>query len=88
MIYRQFCDTIGNHRPLVTKLTREYLCELRQQQIYNYRRYSDAEKLVLNNMVVIKDNDITLRNKWKKGVIDELIKGSDGMFSACMYQKW
>ena len=39
-------------------------------------------------MVVIKDNDITLRNKWKKGVIDELIKGSDGMFSACMYQRW
>ena len=88
MIYRQFCDRIGIYRPLVNKLTREYLCELRQQQIYNYRRYSDAEKLVLNDMVVIKDNDITLQNKWKKGVIDELIKDSDGMFSACMYHRW
>ena len=39
-------------------------------------------------MVVIKDNDITLQNKWKKGVIDELIKDSDGMFSACMYHRW
>ena len=29
-------------------------------------------------MVLIKDDDITPRNKWKKGVIDELIKGSDG----------
>ena len=29
-------------------------------------------------MVLIKDDDIAPRNKWKKGVIDELIKGSDG----------
>ena len=29
-------------------------------------------------MVLIKDDDITPRIKWKKGVIDELIKGSDG----------
>ena len=28
-------------------------------------------------MVLIKDDDITPPNKWKKGVIDELIKGSD-----------
>ena len=46
--------------------------------MYNYRRYSDAKKLALNDMILIKDDDITLRNKWKKGVIDELIKGSDG----------
>ena len=29
-------------------------------------------------MVLVKDDDITPRNKWKKGGIDELIKGSDG----------
>ena len=46
--------------------------------MYNYRRYSDAERLVLNKKVLIKDDDITFRNKWKKSVIDELIKGSDG----------
>ena len=57
---------------------REYLCESREQQMYNYRRYSDAEKLVLNDMVFIKDDDSTSRNKWKKSVIDELIKASDG----------
>ena len=39
---------------------------------------SDAEKLVLNDMSLAKDDDITPRNKWKKGAIDELIKGSDG----------
>ena len=46
---------------------KEYLSELREQQMYNYRRYSDAEKLVLNDMELIKDDDITPRNKWKKG---------------------
>ena len=35
------------------------------------------EKLVLNNIVLIKDDDITPRNKWKN-VIDELIKAIDG----------
>ena len=39
---------------------------------------SDAEKLVLNDMALAKDDDITPRNKWKKDAIDELIKGSDG----------
>ena len=57
---------------------REYICELREQQMYNYWRYSGAEKLVLNDMVLVKDDDITPRKKWKKDVIDELIKGSDG----------
>ena len=60
------------------RFKREYLCELREQQMYNFRKYSDAEKLVLNDMVLIKDDDITPRNKWKRGVIEELIKGSDG----------
>ena len=57
---------------------REYLCELLQQQMCNYRWYSDVKKMVLNNMVLIKDDDITPQNKWKKGVLGELIKGSDG----------
>ena len=52
--------------------------DFREQQMYNYKRYSDGEKLVLNDTVLIKDDDIAPRNKWKKGVIDELIKGSDG----------
>ena len=46
--------------------------------MYNYRRYSDAAKLVLSDMVLIEDDDIKPRNKCTKGVIDELIEGSDG----------
>ena len=55
--------------------------DLRESILANFesnRRYSDGEKLVLNDMLLIKDDDITPRNKWKKGVIDELFKGSDG----------
>ena len=58
-----------NH--LWKRFKRVYLCEIQEQQMY-------TEKLVLNDMVLIKDDDITPCNKWKKGVIDELIKGSDG----------
>ena len=63
---------------LQKRFKKEYLCELREQQLYNYRGYCDDEKLVLNHMVVTKDDDITPRNKWKKkGGTDELIKVSD-----------
>ena len=60
------------------RFNKEYLCELRKQQMYNYRSYSDAEKLVVIDMVLIKDDDITPQNQWKKGEIDELIKVGDG----------
>ena len=46
--------------------------------MFNYKRCSDAEKFILNGMVLIKDHDIPSRNKWKRGVIDDLIKGCDG----------
>ena len=45
---------------LWNRFKREYLSELREQQIYNY---SDAEKLLLNDMVLIKADEITPRNK-------------------------
>ena len=60
------------------RFTSEYLSELREQQMHNYKKYSDAERLVINDMVLIKDDDMTPRNRWRKGVIDELIKGKDG----------
>ena len=60
------------------RFKKEYLCELREQQMYNCRSYSDAEKFVLNDIVLIKDDDITPWNTWKRCVIDELIKSSDG----------
>ena len=34
------------------RFNREYLCELQEQQMYNFRKYSDAEKLVPNDTVL------------------------------------
>ena len=42
------------------RFKKEYLCELQEQQMHNCRRYCDAEKLVLNDMELIKDDDIDL----------------------------
>ena len=70
---------------LCKRFKRKYLSELREQQVYNYRRYSDAEKLVLNDIVLIKDDDISPWNKRKKGVIDKLSKGSDGKVRGCVH---
>ena len=76
------CKKCYNHllkliNDLWKRFKREYLSEIREHQMYNYRRDSDAKILVLNDMVLIKDDDITSRNKWRKGIIDKLIKGSD-----------
>ena len=75
---KRYNDLLNLINDLWKRFKREYLCELREQQMYNYRRYSDAEKLLLNDIILMKDDDITSQNKWKKGVIDQLIKGSDG----------
>ena len=78
MKYKNHCNHLLKLiNDLWKRFKSEYLSEIREQQMYNYRRHSDAEKLVLNDMVLTKDDDITPRNKWKKGVIDELIKSSD-----------
>ena len=55
------CKKLYNHllkliNHLWKRFKREYLSELQEQQMHNYRRYSDAEKLVLNDMVLIKDD--------------------------------
>ena len=76
------CKKCYNHllkliNDLWKRFKREYLSEIREHQMYNYRRDSDTKILVLNDMVLIKDDDITSRNKWRKGIIDKLIKGSD-----------
>ena len=33
--------------------------------------------LKLNDMVLIKDNELLPRNQWRKGVVHELVVGSD-----------
>ena len=40
--------------------------DFREQQMYNYKRYSDGEKLVLNDTVLIKDDVLHLAINGRK----------------------
>ena len=53
------------------------LCELRKHQLNNKRNYNLNQSLKLNDMVLIKDNELLPRNQWRKGVVHELVIGSD-----------
>ena len=55
----------------------EYLNQLREKHCYVNGKYY-ANKLVVNDVVLIKDGGKIKRNTWKQGVVQELIKGSDG----------
>ena len=50
---------------------------LREHQIYNRRKYDSLNKLIVNDMVIIKDDDKLPRLQWKKCVTQELITGRD-----------
>ena len=55
----------------------EYLNQLREKHCYNNGKF-EVNKLVVGDAVLIKDDDNYARNTWKRGVIDDLIKGNDG----------
>ena len=59
------------------RFEKDYLCELREHQLNNKRKYNMNQALKLNDMVLIKDNELLPRNQWRKGVVHELVVGSD-----------
>ena len=56
---------------------KDSLCEMREHQLNNKRKYNMNQFLKLNDMVLIKDNELLPRNQWRKGVVHELVVGSD-----------
>ena len=56
--------------------SREYLVALREQ--HNLKHEGHATPLSKGDVVIIKDDDRN-RNKWKLGIIEELIAGRDGI---------
>ena len=50
---------------------------VREYQSYNSRKYDFFNKLIVDDMVITKDNDNLPRLLWKKVVIEELITGRD-----------
>ena len=55
----------------------EYLNQLREKHCYVNGKY-EVNKLILGDVVLIKDDNNFVRNTWRQGVIDELIPGKDG----------
>ena len=50
---------------------------VRKYQSYNSRKYDFFNKLIVDDMVITKDNDNLPRLRRKKGVSEELITGRD-----------
>ena len=57
--------------------SKEYMNNLREHQIYNRRKYDSFNKLIVDDMVIIKDDDKLPRLRWKKRVIQELTTDGD-----------
>ena len=55
----------------------DYLSELREQHISSSKNIGKSV-IVNGDVVLIKDDEMLPRSKWKKGVITKLIQGKDG----------
>ena len=59
------------------RFSTSYLNELRQFHIYNQQKVTSNHKVYKGDVVLIKDDNPQPRNKWKKGVIDDIVVGRD-----------
>ena len=50
-----------------------------EQQRYNQRKFKINKSLLLDDVVIIKDENYTPRNKWRQGRIINLVIGSDNL---------
>ena len=61
------------------RFSKEYLQELSEQQRYNQRKFKRDESFLTDDVVIIKDENYTLRNQWRQGRIINLVTGSDNL---------
>ncbi|CAB4000781.1 PREDICTED: uncharacterized protein LOC100197852 [Paramuricea clavata] len=55
-----------------------YLNELRQMNIYRKTKGENTRRISVGDVVLIKDNEISVRTQWRMGKVLELVKGRDG----------
>ena len=60
------------------KFHRHYLTELREHHMYNHRKTKDDNVLQIGDVVVIKDEDVRSRNRWRLGRVESFVVGKDG----------
>ena len=56
-----------------------YLSELREHHMYDTKRQRicDDERLKVNDIVVVRDDNVTPRSTWRLARVDKLLRGSD-----------
>ena len=63
--------------PFWNRFSQEYMNNLSEHQTYNRRKYHSLNKLIVDDMVIIKDDDKLPRLQWKKRIMQELITARD-----------
>ena len=63
--YKNLKATIEN---FLNRFSQEYLNNLREHQTYSRRKNDSFNKLIVDDMVIDKDNDELPRFQWKKGL--------------------
>ena len=59
-----------------SRFRKEYLQELPEQQRHYQRKFKTNESLLIDNVVIIKDENYTPQNEWRQGRIINLVIGS------------
>lgn len=67
-------DLISN---LWCRFSKEYLNELRQSNLYRKTKSGDVN-VVINDVVLIKDDNPLPRSQWRIGKVVDLVRGNDG----------
>ena len=62
-----------------SRFRKEYLQGLSEQQRYNQRKFKTNESLLIDDVVIIKDENYTPRNQWRQGQIINLVTASDNL---------
>lgn len=59
------------------RFSSEYLTQLHEHHLSNKMKYDEVSKLLLGDVVLIKDDKLK-RNCWRRGKVERLIEGRDG----------
>ena len=62
-----------------SRFRKEYLQELPEQQRHYQRKFKTNESLLIDYVVIIKDENYTPQNQWRQGRIINLVIGSDNL---------
>ena len=62
----------------IKKFENEYIIALQEREFYNNKRFNNNLRLLHNDVVLIKEDNVP-RMLWRKGRIIKFIKGSDDL---------